>query len=146
MEQAEGYERRWWILAILCLSLLVIMLDNTIVNVAIPTLLDKLKATSSQIQWVVDAYLLVFAGLLLTMGALSDRFGRRHVLAIGLLVFGAGSALSAWAPTVHWLIADRTVMGLGAAMKRRYTSGYTPTYWYTWPFDISTSSVFVASS
>ncbi|TMK52240.1 MAG: MFS transporter, partial [Actinobacteria bacterium] len=61
MEQAEGYERRWWILAILCLSLLVIMLDNTIVNVAIPTLLDKLKASNSHIQWVVDAYLLVFA-------------------------------------------------------------------------------------
>ena len=112
----EGNNRRWWILVVLCLSLIVIMVDNTIVNVALPTLQQKLHATQSQLQWIVDSYILVFAGLLLTTGALSDRYGRRHALAMGLVVFGIGSALSAFAPTARWLIADRAVMGLGGAM------------------------------
>ena len=77
MEQVAGYERRWWILGVLCLSLLVIGLDNTILNVALPTLVRDLGASTSQLQWIVDAYTLVFAGLLLTAGSLSDRFGRR---------------------------------------------------------------------
>ena len=76
MEHAEGYERRWWVLGVLCLSLLVIGLDNTILNVALPTLARDLGATNSQLQWMVDAYILVFAGLLLTTGSLGDRFGR----------------------------------------------------------------------
>ena len=70
-EHTEGYERRWWILGVLCLSLLVIGLDNTILNVALPTLSRDLGATNSQLQWMVDAYVLVFAGLLLTTGSLS---------------------------------------------------------------------------
>ena len=78
MEGAEGYERRWWILGVLCLSLLVIGLDNTILNVALPTLVRDLGASTSQLQWIVDAYTLVFAGLLLTAGSLSDRYGRRR--------------------------------------------------------------------
>ena len=85
MEHAEGYERRWWILGVLCLSLLVIGLDNTILNVALPTLARDLGATNSQLQWMVDAYILVFAGLLLTTGSLSDRYGRRKALALGLV-------------------------------------------------------------
>ena len=77
MEHAEGYEKRWWILGVLCLSLLIIVMDNTILNVALPTLVRKLSASESQLQWMVDAYTLLFAGLLLTMGNLGDKFGKR---------------------------------------------------------------------
>ncbi|MDQ1366738.1 MAG: hypothetical protein QOE57_2780, partial [Acidimicrobiaceae bacterium] len=72
---ALAYSRRWWTLAVLCFSLLVIGVDNTILNVALPTLVRDLHATASQLQWIVDAYTLVFAGLLLTAGSLGDRFG-----------------------------------------------------------------------
>jgi EmrB/QacA subfamily drug resistance transporter len=113
---ADGYERRWWILAVLCLSLLVIGLDNTILNVALPTLVRDLHATDSQLQWIVDSYILVFAGLLLTMGSLSDRYGRRSALGIGLLVFGAGSVASAFAASASVLIATRALMGIGGAL------------------------------
>ena len=84
----KGTNGRWWILGVLCLSLLVVGLDNTILNVALPTLVRDLHASTSQLQWMVDAYVLVFAGLLLTTGSLSDRYGRRYALAIGLVVFG----------------------------------------------------------
>ena len=87
--------RRWWTLVVLSASLLVIGLDNTILNVALPTLENDLGATSSQLQWIVDSYMLVFAGLLLTAGALGDRFGRKRGLTIGLAIFGLGSGLSA---------------------------------------------------
>src|SRR5437588_8986036 len=96
------YARRWLTLLVLCISLIVITLDNTILNVAIPTLARPtsqggLGASASQLQWIVDAYTLVFAGLLLTAGSLGDRFGRYRFLALGLAVFGLGSALSAFA-------------------------------------------------
>ena len=107
--------RRWWTLGVLCLSLIVISLDNTILNVALPTLERDLGASASQLQWIVDSYMLVFAGLLLTAGALGDRFGRRRALTFGLVVFGAGSALSAMATTPGMLIAARAVMGVGGA-------------------------------
>jgi MFS family permease len=74
---STAYQRRWWALAVLCLSLVVLGMDNTILNVTLPTLTRDLGATASQLQWMVDAYILVFAGLLLTMGALGDRFGRK---------------------------------------------------------------------
>jgi EmrB/QacA subfamily drug resistance transporter len=107
--------RRWWTLGVLCLSLLVISLDNTILNVALPTLERDLGASSSQLQWIVDSYMLVFAGLLLTAGALGDRFGRRRALTFGLAVFGLGSALSAVAGSADTLIASRALMGVGGA-------------------------------
>ena len=107
--------RRWWTLGVLCLSLLVISLDNTILNVALPTLELDLGASSSQLQWIVDSYMLVFAGLLLTAGALGDRFGRRRALTFGLTVFGLGSALSAVAGSASTLIASRALMGVGGA-------------------------------
>jgi EmrB/QacA subfamily drug resistance transporter len=107
--------RRWWALGVLCLSLLVISLDNTILNVALPTLEQDLDATSSQLQWIVDSYMLVFAGLLLTAGALGDRFGRRRALTFGLLIFGAGSAASALSTSADMLIASRALMGVGGA-------------------------------
>ncbi len=116
MEGAEGYDRRWWILGVLCLSLLVIGLDNTILNVALPTLVRKLHASESQLQWMVDSYTLVFAGLLLTMGSLGDRFGRRFSLAAGLAIFGAGSALSAFSGSASMLIGTRALMGIGGAL------------------------------
>ena len=78
---SRAYHQRWWILAVLCLSLLVIIVDNSILNVAIPTLVRELGATNSQLQWMVDSYTLVFAGLLLTAGSLGDRFGRKGALA-----------------------------------------------------------------
>src|SRR5436853_22061 len=88
--QARSFERRWWILTVLCVSLLVIVLDNSILNVAIPTIVRDLGASEGQIQWIVDAYTLVFAGLLLTMGSLGDRFGRRGALQAGFVIFGIG--------------------------------------------------------
>jgi EmrB/QacA subfamily drug resistance transporter len=113
--QERAYERRWWILVVLCFSLLVIVLDNTILNVAIPTIVRDLDATNSQLQWMVDAYTLVFAGLLLTAGSLGDRFGRRGALQVGLLLFGLGSLASAFATTSDQLIATRAFMGIGGA-------------------------------
>src|SRR5438067_5880310 len=95
--QERAFERRWWILAVLCFSLLVIVLDNTILNVAIPTIVRDLDATNSELQWIIDAYTLVFAGLLLTAGSLRDRFGRRGALQLGLAIFGLGSLASALA-------------------------------------------------
>src|SRR4051812_48678589 len=114
------YRRRWLTLLVLCVSLIVITLDNTILNVAIPTLAHSehqggLGATASQLQWIVDAYTLVFAGLLLTAGSLGDRFGRYRFLALGLAIFGIGSALSAFAPSANALIVTRSLMGIGAA-------------------------------
>jgi EmrB/QacA subfamily drug resistance transporter len=110
------YQRRWWTLAVLCLSLMVIGVDNTILNVALPTLVHDLNASTSQLQWIVDGYTLVFAGLLLTSGSLGDRFGRRKALSLGLLIFGVGSALSAMAGGPSALIATRCLMGVGASL------------------------------
>src|SRR3954452_10359273 len=107
--------RRWWTLLVLSASLLVIGLDNTILNVALPTLQSDLGSTGSQLQWIVDSYMLVFAGLLLTAGALGDRFGRKRALAFGLTVFGLGSGLSALASSPDMLIATRALMGIGGA-------------------------------
>src|SRR3954466_4232454 len=110
-----AYSRRWITLLVLCISLVVIVLDNTILNVAIPTLAHTtaeggLGATASQLQWIVDAYTLVFAGLLLTAGGLGDRFGRYRFLAVGLAIFGIGSLLSAFAPSANALIFTRGLM------------------------------------
>ena len=106
---------RWVALGVLCLSLLTIVVDNTIVNVALPALVRELDADVSQLQWVVDAYTLVFAGLLLLAGALGDRYGRRRTLLAGLAVFAASSAGAASAANVEALIAWRAAMGAGAA-------------------------------
>jgi MFS family permease len=108
--------RRWWILGVLAFSVLVIVLDNSVLNVALPSIVRELHASSSELQWMVDAYSLAFAGLLLTMGSLGDKYGRRPALQIGFLVFGAGSALSATAGSSEQLIATRALMGVGAAL------------------------------
>jgi EmrB/QacA subfamily drug resistance transporter len=114
--QEKAYQRRWAILVVLCVSLLVIVLDNSILNVAIPTLIKDLQASNSQVQWMVDSYTLVFAGLLLTMGALGDRYGRRGALQAGYLLFGLGSLASAFAGSADQLIATRAFMGIGGAL------------------------------
>lgn len=114
--QAKAYERRWFILAVLCFGLLVIVLDNSILNVALPTIQKDLNATSSDLQWIVDSYTLVFAGLLLTAGALGDRFGRRGALQVGFILFGAGSVLAALSSSSSMLIGTRAFMGIGGAL------------------------------
>ena len=90
---------RWATLSVLCVTLLLISLDTTILNVALPSVVRDINATSSQLQWIVDAYAIVFAGLLLTMGATGDRLGRKWVFMAGLVVFGAGSAYAAFSGT-----------------------------------------------
>jgi EmrB/QacA subfamily drug resistance transporter len=110
------HQRRWLILAVLCMSLLIIVLDNTILNVAIPSLMRDLDASNSQIQWIIDSYVLVFAGLLLTTGSLSDRFGRKGALQIGIVLFALGSIASANAGSATQLIFTRAFMGIGGAL------------------------------
>src|SRR3954452_19721081 len=107
MERNSLVSNRWWTLAVLCLSLLVIGLDNTILNVALPTMQRDLDATSSQLQWIVDVYMLVFAGVLLSAGSLGDRFGRKRALTFGLVVFGLGSLGSALPQAPPVLVAHR---------------------------------------
>jgi EmrB/QacA subfamily drug resistance transporter len=110
------HDRRWWTLVVLSVALLVISLDNTILNVALPTIERELDASSGQLQWIVDSYTLVFAGLLLTMGALGDRFSRRGALVSGLVIFGGASLASAFAESANMLIATRAMMGIGGAL------------------------------
>src|ERR1700683_4036376 len=107
--------RRWVTLAVLCCPLLLISLDNTILNVALPSIVRGLHATSTQLQWIVDAFAIFFAGLLLSFGAMGDRIGRKWMFMGGLVVFGTGSALAAWSDTPDRLTAARAVMGVGAA-------------------------------
>ncbi len=115
-ELGREYARRWWTLGVLCLSLVMIVVANASLNVALPTLTKELHAGSSALQWIVDAYSLVFAGLLLTAGALGDRFGRRRALNTGLVIFGLASGLAALAGSPSQLIMARAAMGIGAAL------------------------------
>ena len=109
------YARRWQALIVLALSLLVVTVGNTILNVGLPTIQQELDASASELQWIVDGYLLLFAGLLLAAGSLGDRFGRRRALLAGLVVFGAGSLWASFAGSATELIAARALMGVGAA-------------------------------
>src|SRR6266699_7172987 len=104
------------ILVTLCLAALIINLDTTIVNVALPALVRQTGATTTDLQWIVDAYNLVFAALVLVAGSLSDRLGRKGMLLAGLGVFGAASLAGSFCTTAGQLIGARAVMGLGAAM------------------------------
>src|SRR5262245_14602822 len=108
--------RRWQILGVLCISLFLIVMDNTIVNVTLPTLARDLGAGTSSLQWIVDAYTLVFAGLLLAAGGLGDRFGRKPALIAGLAIFGSFSLAGSMASSTTQLIAARAAMGVGAAL------------------------------
>ena len=110
------YRRRWWTLAVLCLSLTIIGMDNTILNVALPTIQRDLSASASQLQWIVDAYVIVYASILLTTGSMGDRFGRKGALSAGLWLFGIGSVASAFATTSAQLIGFRAFAGIGGAL------------------------------
>jgi len=114
------YERRWKTLGVLCLSLLIVIIGNTVLNVALPTLqrppaLGGLDASNTEVQWLVDSYALVFAGLLFTAAALGDRFGRKGALQAGLVVFAIGSLIGAFADSSALLVGARAIMGIGAA-------------------------------
>jgi len=107
--------RRWWTLGAMCFALFMIMLDNTVVNVALPSIQDDLGASLSGLEWTVNAYTLTFAVLLVTGGRLGDIFGRRLVFLCGVVVFALSSAAIGFAPTQGWLVTGRAVQGVGAA-------------------------------
>ena len=110
----EG-NRRWWTLAAMCFALFMIMLDNTVVNVALPSIQRDLGASLSSLEWTVNAYTLTFAVLLVTGGRLGDIFGRRRMFLFGVVVFALASATIGFAPTDGWLVASRAIQGIGAA-------------------------------
>ncbi len=109
------YNKRWAILAVLCTSLMIVIIGNTALNVAIPTLARELEASNSSLQWMVDAYALVFAGLLFTAGTIGDRFGRKGALQAGLVVFLFGTVLASTADSAEVVTLSRAIMGLAAA-------------------------------
>ncbi len=114
MRLNEG-NRRWWTLAAMCFALFMIMLDNTVVNVALPSIQDDLGASLSGLEWTVNAYTLTFAVLLVTGGRLGDIFGRRRMFLFGVVVFSLSSAAIGLAPDQAWLVAGRAIQGIGAA-------------------------------
>ena len=115
MTSGEGHPRRWPILAVLVVSLLVVVLDNTVLNIALPTIQEDLGATQSELVWAIDSYILVFASLLFTWGVLGDRYGRKRILLIGLITFGIASFACAFAGSASILIFLRAGMGIGGA-------------------------------
>jgi len=116
IEQTKGYRNRWIALAFMAISLLIISLDNTVLSLALPSIAEGLGASASQLQWIVDAYILVIAGLLLTMGYIGDRLGRKPVLMAGLVIFAAFSLGAALSNSTGMLIGMRAMMGIGAAI------------------------------
>jgi DHA2 family multidrug resistance protein-like MFS transporter len=115
MTNEQGHPRRWPILGVLVVSLLIVVLDNTVLNIALPTIQADLQATPSQLVWAVDSYILAFAALLFSWGVLGDRFGRKRILLIGMLIFGFASLISAFAVNAQMLIGFRALMGVGGA-------------------------------
>jgi EmrB/QacA subfamily drug resistance transporter len=115
-ETTEAPPRRWLALTVLCVSLLIVTLDNTVLNVALPTLVTSLGAGPNDLQWVVDAYSLVLGGLLLVAGSLADRVGRKWTFCAGLVIFAGGSGWAAFSGSVNMLITARCLMGIGGAL------------------------------
>src|SRR5438034_8192972 len=107
--------RRWWTLGAMCFALFMIMLDNTVVNVALPSIQRDLHTSLSGLEWTINAYTLTFAVLLVTGGRLGDIFGRRRMFLFGVIVFAASSAAIGLAPTQGWLVAGRAIQGIGGA-------------------------------
>src|SRR4051812_22275270 len=114
-EDPAIYARRWFLLAMMCTSLVLVVMSVSGMNVALPSLQRDLHAKATDLQWIVDSYSLVFAGLLLTAGAIGDRYGRRRALVGGLIVFAGGAAVGGFAKSAHVVIAGRSIMGIGAA-------------------------------
>ncbi len=119
MTRARGH--KWWTLAAMCFGLFLIMLDNTIVNVALPSIQRELNASPSTLEWTINAYVLSFAVLILLGGKLGDRFGRKRVFLIGLLIFTGMSVACALAPSAGWLVAFRAGQGVGGALMNPLT-------------------------
>ena len=113
---ASVHNRRWLILAVLCLSVFLALIDNTIVNVALPSISRELRVSTSNLQWIVDAYSLMFAALLLVGGSLGDRYGRKGALQFGLIGFGTFSILAGLSGNIDLLIVARGLMGVSAAL------------------------------
>jgi DHA2 family multidrug resistance protein-like MFS transporter len=114
-ERPEIYHRRWFLLGVMCLSLVMVVMSVSGINVALPSMQQSLGANATDLQWIVDSYAIVFAGLLLTAGALGDRFGRKRSLMVGLTIFAGGSLLGALADTSNAVIVARAISGIGAA-------------------------------
>ncbi|WTW95324.1 MFS transporter [Streptomycetaceae bacterium NBC_01309] len=116
MDTTTADPRRWWALGALVMGVLVLGFDMTILNVALPTMATELEADTGDLQWIVDAYTIVFAALLLPAGLLGDRFGRKKLILIGLAIFGAASLLGTFADSVGMVVAARALMGIGGAL------------------------------
>ena len=114
-ERPEIHHRRWFLLGVMCLSLVMVVMSVSGLNVAIPSIQRSLGATATDLQWIVDSYAIIFAGLLLTAGAIGDRFGRKWALQGGLVLFGIGSVIGVLAEDVTVVIVARSIMGVGAA-------------------------------
>jgi len=110
------YRMRWWTLVVIAISVLIVVLDSTIVNIALPTLQREINTTISELQWIINAYIMVFGAFMLTTGALGDRWGRARMLQAGIIIFAGGSLAAAFASTGGQLILWRAVMGIGGAM------------------------------
>ncbi|MDI6843106.1 MAG: MFS transporter [Anaerosomatales bacterium] len=124
-ESVQPYARKWWVLAAVCLALFMALLDGTVVNVSIPAISKGLGATFSQIEWVLNAYTLVFASMLVTFGRLGDMFGRKRFFVAGLVLFGLGSLACGLSSTPALLIASRFVQALGGALMMPATLSLT---------------------
>jgi len=121
------HKRRWWILATLVLGLLTVVLDSSILNVALKTIQAELGASQSELEWAINSYSLVFAGFLFMWGVLGDRLGRRRILGLGFVLFGFASLASAYARSPGQLIAARAFMGFGGAAIMPATLSILPT-------------------
>ncbi|MFI5913665.1 MFS transporter [Dactylosporangium sp. NPDC051541] len=126
MDAVTSSPRRWWALIAIVLSVLTVGFDTTILNVALPTLATELDAGNDDLQWIVNAYVLVFAGLLLPMGALGDRYGRKRLLMAGLGLFAASSLIAVFANSAGQVIAARALMGIGGAILTPLTMAVLP--------------------
>ncbi len=116
LNTSQKHKNRWLILGVMCIVLFIISIDNTVLNLALPSISDSLGATASQLQWVVDAYTLVFASLLITTGSVGDRYGRKRLLLSGLALFGCGSLGAALSVSTDMLIGFRSLQGLAGAL------------------------------
>src|SRR5919204_1074584 len=119
-------KREWWTLAAVSFGLFMIMLDNTVVNVALPSIQSALRVGPSELEWIVVGYALTFATFMLTGGKLADLFGRRRLFIVGLVVFTASSLACGLAPNAGFLIGARVVQGVGAAIMNPATLGIIP--------------------
>lgn len=115
-ETPDRNPTRWLILGVICLAQITVLLDNTVLNVAVPSLSKEMGATTADVQWMINAYSLVQAGLLLTVGNAADRYGRKKLLAVGLALFGVGSLCAGFSQSAGQLIAARAGMGVGGAL------------------------------